>query len=309
LRRLTDSSRAVGTPAFIAGTSSPALGVVSNTKPGVPGRCHVSDNGRFFQFPLCALAFGETERDRLEAIISFGFVDAGNKMFKKLDTDIRQQKAKEFCANFEKPDDYSQKNTWHVAAMLGAQEIGITVGNLGWSIERWRILAQFRDQFATKHGPDVEVRIRKDLVFETRDNKGITYREFAILCAVYSFIGSAAYPVRIIKEAIQTRMLGYKKREIMETEVAARNDKVQPLTLRQIGYTLNALHKRKFFARARANERQTYYSHRLTQEELEEELFKRKTGDAYFHAARKTRDKTLMERIKAERRRLAVLVT
>src|SRR4051812_8907724 len=63
-------------------------------------RQQVSDTDKF-QFPLCALAFCEAERDRLERIISFGCVEAGMTMYRKLDEEIREQKAEQFSENQE----------------------------------------------------------------------------------------------------------------------------------------------------------------------------------------------------------------
>jgi hypothetical protein len=265
----------------------------------------VSDTDTYFQFPLCALAFCDTETARLDHIISFGFIEAGVAMYKKLDSEIRSQKAETFASDSATPNDYKRNNWQHVAAMVGANEIGITIGgSLVYSMNRWIELSEFRNQFQTRHGNDVLVRIRKGLVFEARDNEGISYRELSILSAVYSCIGAAKY-ARITKEAIQARMLGYKSTKVLKAEIKSRKDTAQPLTPRQIGYTLDSLDERKFFARVRPNERQTYFSHRLTKEQLQEELFQRKTAKARFHAARKTDNNTLMERIKSERERLA----
>jgi hypothetical protein len=266
----------------------------------------MNEAGTYFQFPLCALAICETEKERLEHIISFGFIEAGIAMYKKLDAEIRKEKAWQFVSQSGTPNDYKRNNDHHVAAMIGANEIGITVGgSLVCSMNRWTALSDFRDQFHAKHGNDVLVRIKKGLVFEARDDEGISYRELSILCAVYSCIGAAEKPVRITKATIQGRMLGYKSAKVMQAEIKNRKDSAQPLTPRQIGYTLDSLDERKFFARARPNERQTYFSHRLTKDELNDALFKRKTAKARFHATRKASNNSLMERIKSERERLA----
>lgn len=265
----------------------------------------MSATDKYFQFPLCALSFCATEKERLEHIISFGFIEAGIAMYKKLDTEIRKEKAEQFAADSGTPNDYKRSYDYHVAAMIGAKEIGVIPNNLVYSMQRWTEMSEFRNQFHTRHGNDVLVRIKKDLVFEARDDNGISYRELSILCAVYSCIGATEKPVRITKATIQNRMLGYKSAKVMKAEIKSRKDSAKPLTPRQIGYTLDSLDERKFFARARPNERQTYFSHRLTEEELHDALFKRKTAKARFHATRKTSNNSLMERIKSERERLA----
>lgn len=142
----------------------------------------IGDN--YFQFPLCALAFCATEKERLEHVIEFGFVDAGFTMFQKLDQDMRRLKAREFSDDSDTPRDFCKTNLDHVATMLGARGIGIIVGSVRHSLERWRMLSEFRNQSSAKYGPDAELRIRQELASEVCDQTGISYREFAVLCAV-----------------------------------------------------------------------------------------------------------------------------
>ena len=90
----------------------------------------------YFQFPLCALTWGADVQDRLEHIISFGFVDAGYVMFNRLGPEHCQQKANEFAAASDRPAGYTKTKPDHVAAILGAREIGITFrGSISYPIE------------------------------------------------------------------------------------------------------------------------------------------------------------------------------
>ena len=261
----------------------------------------------YLQFPLCALAWGKDVRSRLEHVISFGVVDAGHVMFDRLNPETREMKACEFAESSDCPEDYDEADPDRVAAMLGAEEIGITFGReIDYAIRRWETLTEFKSNFESRHGRDVRVRVAKDLVFEARDNTGISYREFAVLCATYSCIGAKSYPVRITRQKIQCRMLGYKSPSIMQTEIGDRIDGAKPLTFRQINYTLDALHKRQFFARARANERQTFYSHRLTQETLEARLLAGKSYSEQFHQRRRQRDAELIKKVKQAKRAIKV---
>ena len=260
----------------------------------------MSDTGeKYFQFPLCALAYGEVERNRLDDIISYSFVDAGCTMYEKLSTEIRIVKAVEFEMAKGTPPDFSKNKYDHVAAMLGASATNVCIGGrISHSLKRHKELNDFKWRFEQKHGRDVEARIATRLVFEVRDKTGMSYREFAILCAIYSCIGAKAYPVRITRDRVQCRMLGYKSPAIMHAELANRTDGATPLSLRQINYTLDALHERRFFARARANERQTFYSHRLTQEELEARLITGKSYSEAFHNQRRQHAVELIAKIK-----------
>jgi hypothetical protein len=261
----------------------------------------VPDCGHYFQFPLCALAFGMTERDRLDNIITYGFVSAGMKMYGRLDARLREEKAGELRQYAGTPNDYLPGRCQHVAAMLGAKEIGITVGSVADSLKRFAALDEFRTAFERINGKDAAVRIAKDWVFEARDGKGISYRELAVLCSLYSSIGAKDYPVRVTRDQVRRRMLGYKSAEVAKRELPNRQDGAKLLTIRQISSSLEKLHERRFFARARANERQTYYSNRLTQEELERKLIESKTYKDDFRQKRIQRDTSLMATIKARK--------
>lgn len=260
----------------------------------------------YFQFPLCALAFCADQKERLDHIISFGFVEAGRVMLRKLPSAVRSEKAEFFAAWPQTPADYRKTKSDHVAAMLGAEAIGIKMGSLTGSLDCHQALTEFRFQFQQTYGCDVEVRVAKSLVVEARDGTGISYRELAILGAVYSCIGAKKYPCRITRATIQCRMLGYKSGKIMRAEIAKRKDAAQPLTLRQINYVLDKLHERLFFARARPNKRQTFYSNRLTQDQLEDKLVEGKSYSEGFHQRRVERNLDLIRRIKERRATIKV---
>jgi len=260
----------------------------------------MSDTGeKYFQFPLCALAFGANEVERLNHIIPFGCADAGGTMLNRLRPEIRTMKADELATASGTPADYRKTKFDHVAFALGARELNVRFsGQIAHPLKQSETLLTFKTQFEAKHGRDVEARIATRLVFEVRDKAGMSYRELAVLCAIYSCIGAKSYPVRITRERIQCRMLGYKSPAIMQAELANRTDGAKPLSLRQINYTLDALHERQFFARARANERQTFYSHRMSQDELEARLITGKSYSETFHNQRRQRDAELMRKIK-----------
>ncbi len=258
----------------------------------------MSDIGeKYFQFPLCALSYGKDPYQRFNYIVDYGCYTAGLKMLNRIPPEFRHQKAEEFVRSFS---GYRKNKTEDVAFALGAQQLNINYGsnsNIADILERVRVLLDFKRRFEQVHKPDVEVRIATQLVFEVRDKKGMTYREFSVLAALYSRIGAKKYPVRVTRDCIQCRALGYKSPVIMATELPNRMDGAKPLSLHQINYTLDALHERKFFARARANKRQTYYSHRMPQEQLEQALISSKTYSQQFHQKRRQRDSELIEKI------------
>jgi hypothetical protein len=226
-------------------------------------------------------------------------------MFARLDRGIQKEKAEFFGTWPSTPEDYHKSDRQHVAVMMGSQEIGVRPGSVRTVLNRWKQLRQFRGAVECAHGRDVEVRIEKGLAFEVRDRIGMSYREFAVLCAVYSAIGAKAYPVRIVRETIRCRALGYKSASMMVAEIGKRTDGGKPLSLHQLNYTLDRLHERLFFARARANERQTFYSNRLQQDQLEKALVEGKAYSQGFHQRRLQRDAALIAAIK-ERKAIKV---
>ena len=252
----------------------------------------------YIQFPLCALAYGAEMRPRLEALIGYGCVGAGHVLLNRLTGDVRALKIAELSRLPKLPTGTNLKKADHVAALLGEHQIKIQIHDLPTLVKRWDDLRTFRYSYEVSHGRDVEVRVEKKLVFETRDNQGMSYREFSVLAALYSSIGAKGYPVRVTRDRIQCRQLGYKSPAIMATELPKRTDGAKPLSLHQINHTLNALHERRFFARARANERQTFYSHRMSQAQLEQALIDGKTYSAKFHDQRRQRDAEMIAKVK-----------
>ena len=205
-----------------------------------------------------------------------------------------------YLSSDSRPRDYKANSLYHFAAMLGAEIVGVRLHSLADSIKEYKTLLMFQNDFESRHGTDAFVRILTDLIFEVRDDdRGMTYRELAVLCALYSRIGNAQRPVRIIKAEIRSRMMGYKSLKILGAEIANRGDGARPYTERQVLYTLDELHRRRFFARARANERQTYFSNKMDQGALEKHLFEMKTRDAVFDGNRIARDRSLMDKIRS----------
>jgi hypothetical protein len=259
---------------------------------------------KYFQFMLSALAFYSNPTDRLNAIISFSLIETGLSVRDKLDPGTRVERAKAFKKAKDTPSDFQANDELSLAVMLGAKEIGVVPGSIQVSIQKWRQLRDLRKAFEEKHGPDAQVRVRKDLCFETRDN-GFSYREFAVLAAIYSCIGAKSYPARVTRKQIQHRALGYKSAKVMDAELSTRTDGELPLTFRQINYVIDKLHERQFFSRGRANERQTFYSTRLDQAQLEDRLLRGKTYSKEFHERRRARNANLMAKIK-ERKAIKV---
>ena len=259
-------------------------------------------NRRFFQFPLCALSFPGSERERFNNIMSFACVEVGKKQwqkFRQIEKDIRRERPPSDKRCTCKID---LTNDAHQQAVAGAQHLEIIIHCIDGVVAEHACLARFRREFEGKHGADAQVRLATNLVFEVRDNKGMSYWELAVLAAIYSKIGAAKGPVRITREEIWRRALGFKSKRVFSVEM---RDRQAWITERQVRSIIERLHDRKFFARVTYARRQTYYSHRLTADQLADAVITQKLQRQRARQARIRANDALTKRIQAERRRLA----
>jgi hypothetical protein len=257
--------------------------------------------GTYFSFPLCALAYGQTVPQRLNAIICFGMVDAGRKLWPRIPESQRAALWATWTERGESPKGFNSRDPLHVGLLCGASIIGVTVGSVRGSLADYHSLRQFREAFESRHGTDPVVRIKRELLFEARDGKGITPRELTVLAAIYSVIGCKAGPVLITRERIRRRVLGYKTRAVFEAEFSQRLDGAQPLTEWELRSEVDRLHERGFFKRITYGQRQTYYSHRMTATEFQMALIDLKTHRFGFRRLRRLDDEALTDTIRNQR--------
>jgi hypothetical protein len=250
---------------------------------------------KYFQFPLCALSYDDNFLARLNSIISFSCVQVGQNISQGMSAEEKLDKAYENKYKINKT--FDKKYKIHIDAIIGANQLDVNIHDFRSFTNAFKLFDEYNTIFEDVHGRDVNVRIATNLLWDTINNK-FSYREFSVLCAVYSCIGNKTCPVLITRSQIQCRQLGYKSQAVISDRSLERTDGAIPLSFRQINYTLNALHERGFFSRARANMRQTYYSNKLNKDEICEELFKSKTRRRAFQMARCERDLSLMHRIK-----------
>ncbi len=258
----------------------------------------------YFQFPLCALSFGQTVETRLNAILNYSVVQAGSQLFRKLTA----EQQREFLAGWRQmgklPEGFNSNNWLDRAALYGAKIIGVTYNHFGSVMERHHALHAHITEFEKLHGRDAKVRIKKGWLFDARDGHGITYREFSVLCAIYSAIGDKELAI-VTRDRIRRCALGYRTAAILDSELPRRADKALPLTERQLKDTIARLHRNKFFARSTVARRITYYSIRLDGEAFRKKILERRTYPGFFHASQAAQDQTLTAAIKQNRREAA----
>ena len=236
-----------------------------------------SRSGTYFQIPLCAFAYGRTDKDRLDAIICFGLVEAGQKRWMLLAEPQRQALLNTLMQAGKSPRDFTPNNPRHVHTLFGAEILKVTLPSVSSVLATHDKLLAFRDSFERRNGKDPLVRLKTELVFEARDGTGITPRELFVLAAIFSIVGKKQGPVRITQARIRHRALGYKTNAVCENEISRRRDGAKPLTEWQLRSLIECLHTRKFFARATFAHRLTFYSHRMTDAQLRKAVIEMKT--------------------------------
>src|SRR5262245_41152164 len=168
--------------------------------------------GQYFQFPLCALAYGRSLQERFDVIIHYGIAEAGKVLWQRLKPADQNAYLRSWRQRNRVPSDFEIQNAEHLAIMCGAEIIGVQLPFIKSVVRDHDALRQFRRAFEDRFGADAEVRLRSGFIFEARDGKGMTPCELFILAAIYSCIGSKREPVRITQNVIRVRALGYKSK-------------------------------------------------------------------------------------------------
>jgi hypothetical protein len=257
----------------------------------------------YFQVPLCALAFGASDKERTETIISYGVIETGTNLWEKLTESQRHEFLEIRAENL--PRFFNHQDPRHLAAICGADKTGVHLGSLDCILKQHDALKTFCHGFEERHGPDARVRLKSSLVFEARDRGGITPRELWVLAAIYSVIGRKQGPVRITQDRIRCRALGYKIQAIMAAELSQRMDGAKPLSEWQLRSLLDCLQARKFFARVTYGRRLSYFSHRMSEKELRKAVITFKTLRYANRLLRRFDDEAMSDAIRNQRAALA----
>ena len=232
----------------------------------------------YFHFPLCLLAFRSDYKDRLQHVSSYCLCEHAQRLNRTL-ADIPEKTALYDAAKF----------------------LNVEIGSPDNTIDRWKAAARFVRQWENRHGRDASVRIATALLWEAYDNTGLTYREFSILCAINSVIGKRRSVARRITEpSIRVRAAGFKSWNVANCELARdESGKAQLLTPHQVRYTLERLHQRKFFARARVGAKTVKYMVGVSDDALRASLLQTETYRSRFKAERAQKDQELMKAIRS----------
>lgn len=213
------------------------------------------------EFPLCSLSYQIEDNEKVGMIISYCIVEQSKKVQSNIHQKIRELKR-------EPPSDFEDLNEEHSKIVIAADEFGISISNIEATQLKHHLLFNHIKIFTQKYGKDAFCRIGKKFCFETKDGK-INYNFFAVHCAIQSILGKTKPFCRITKDRIRYRMYGFKSKEIAFREM---NGTQVLSTDRQLGRIIDILYAKKFFSKFTYAQRQTYYSTRLSDEELRERV-------------------------------------
>ena len=190
----------------------------------------------------------------------------------------------------------------HLQIAMGCEALEIIPPSLRYAWDDFLALNEFAEDWEQRYGPDPKVRIVTDWIFDALAGTGISYKELAVVTAVYSKIGLEQGPVLITREEIWRRSLAYKSEQVLKEETGGSGFS---WTTRQIRSTIEELDARNFYARVTFGRRKTYYSNRLSRKELAEQVFVAKVYRPRKRQARIDANAELTRRIQAERRKRA----
>ena len=215
--------------------------------------------------------------ERLNALMHFAVVQTGLKQWHDLNTVQRLAIIEIKQKSQSLPPDFDITLDWHCIVICGAAKMKVRLESIEHCLKQHAKLKTFVDKFERSHGPDAMVRLRTDLVFEAESGRGITPLELSLLAAIYSIIGRKQGPVRITQDYIHCRALGYKSEAVMAMEISGRGNTEPRLTEWIVRSRLESLRRRRFFVCTTYGRRLTYYSHRMTQKQLEKAVYELKT--------------------------------
>ncbi len=250
--------------------------------------------GHYFQFPLCALATRRAPDEVANNLICYGTVAAGCSRLEQLDDEEQLEKLDEF--GLEDTD----RDRWRLAAILGGEVCDVDVEDVeDVMVEGYHEVDIHVWEFEQRHQcTSPKVRMTSKTLFEVRDGGSMSWREFRVLAGLYSVLGSKAYSV-VPLSMIHARCCGCSSQRMLAVEVY--NKEVDPLSIKQVRLTVEKLWMLKWFARVTPDPhgRATYYSHRMTEDELMDRIFARRTYKTQFLAAARAKALALQEKLDA----------
>lgn len=224
----------------------------------------MAKSDRYFQFPLAALYLNAKPLDEvthddkqkaIQNIICCSAVSLGESV---QDSEHAYDKANDF-ADRNRVKWYDEYDPFHVGLLIACNMLDLRPGGLGCFRQAEHFLSSLT--FGRKL-----VRLRTDLLWERHNDQSKSWREFAVLCAIYAGVGNKKM-ARLSYDQIRSMAMGFSGKKEYEDQFPM-HKKDRRLTVRQTQWTVQQLHRRNLFAMASANGRHNHYSHRMSQKEL-----------------------------------------
>lgn len=223
----------------------------------------------YYTFPLCLLAADKDPKEIIQDMVAQSVVRAGERHCDRDAT--RSPQADKYLAEKEFPPGFDAGKPRHVQLVTGAMVLNITLGNVVGTLTRWKETSDFVSGYERVHGGDALVMIGGDLLWGCHNDGDPDWRTFSTLAAINSIIGQKKVPVRITRDMIIARQLGYKTSAIMRAALPG-NPHQKPLTIQRVRDTLDSLEAMGLIVRCQASRRVVYFSTTLTREELIEKV-------------------------------------
>ena len=242
---------------------------------------------KYIQAPLCLLAYPGDCADIINAMFYIGLHRTRLSLSKNPELNCELPDYVSLPDDFDKTDREHQLlwSAVHMLEMNFSPSIAVVEKGIG-------EYQAFIDDFESEFGTDTLVRHKVALCFEVRDRGALNPREFAILSAIYSCLGQSSYR-RITCAEIQYRATGCRSKEIFDTF----EKRPEPYSIKQVRKTVEDLFLKGFFGRFTYRYRETYYSHKLSEDELREKVIEKRTSLMRKKKCIKDKDAAINERL------------
>lgn len=248
---------------------------------------------RFLQFPLFALNFHDVEHERMHALLMFCCLDSGRKRCAEMSVDDQKNEACEYVGKLELGG-FNQASAKQRHLIIGAKLLNVTMsGGMGARVDSGEAVE--RHCYAQ---PTPLVRLAIRFFWDCYTAHTMTFRELAVLSAIYSKIGAKAY-CKMSAPEVQCRATGFSTRPALEA--AVKEGRTFCLyTNKQIRTTIETLLANRYLAKFTYNRGETFYSHRVeSAAELGEKILRKKTWKHTGRAEQAKMEREISDRIKA----------
>lgn len=224
----------------------------------------------YFQFPIAALHFDfpiteVTHADmeqRLREIVRYCVMEVGRSiMTTKSDETIDAMVDRQIVAQGLDAGNVTKLDQ---ILLCGACQLHVQLSELNWD-KVFSAHAQIVKK-AKYHGSTL-CRLKSQYLWEAIEDETRTWRDLSTLCAIYAGIGRYRR-AKLTYDRIGAMAMGFNG----QRERDVNNSKVHQLTGKQTLRTVARLRERGYFVSASPNRRHVFYTHRMSLEELIEDL-------------------------------------